>query len=321
MNIVYLTSEAVPFAKTGGLADVCGALPREVEALGNRCAVILPAFRSIYRAGVDLQTTDISFAVPMAAKKIVGARLLKSQLPGSEVTVWLIEQPQYFDRESLYGDASGDYVDNAERFAFFCRASLTAMARIGLDVDLIHCNDWQSGLVPGLLRATPALYPSVCDAATVMTIHNMAYQGQFPIDAFQWTGLDWQFCHHESFEFYGNINYLKAGIATADHVTTVSPRYSMEICTPQHGCGLDRVLSAQGRRVTGIINGIDHEIWDPQHDLKLPYRYSAENWAAGKTANKSSLQEEFGLERASEVPMIGLVGRLAEQKGWDLILP
>lgn len=321
MNIVYLTSEAVPFAKTGGLADVCGTLPREVAALGHQCSVILPAFRSVYRAGIDIETTDISFAIPMSDKKLVGARLLKSKIPDSDVTVWLIDQPQYFDRESLYGDSLGDYPDNAERFAFFCRAALATIARIGINVDVVHCNDWQSGLVPALIRATPDACPPAANAATVMTIHNMAYQGQFVADAFRWTGLDWRYFTHESFEFYGQLNFLKTGIATADDVTTVSPRYAMEICTPQHGCGLEGVLASKGGRVTGITNGIDETIWDPATDVKIPVKFDQDDWEAGKVANKRSLQLEFGLEESDDVPMIGLVGRLAEQKGWDLILP
>lgn len=283
--------------------------------------MILPAFRSIYRAGVKVETTDISFAIPMSAKKLVGGRLLKAKLPDSEVPVWLIDQPQYFDRESLYGDSRGDYPDNAERFTFFCRAALAMIERMGIDVDVLHCNDWQTGLIPALVQATPKAYPRARNAATLMTIHNMAYQGQFPAESFLWTGLQWDDFSHESFEFYGQLNFLKTGIATADHVTTVSPRYAMEICTPQHGCGLEGVLESKGGRVTGITNGIDETTWDPAADVKLPVRYGQADWQAGKVANKRSLQAEFGLEQSDDVPMIGLVGRLAEQKGWDLILP
>ncbi|MEO1530171.1 MAG: glycogen synthase GlgA, partial [Planctomycetota bacterium] len=321
MNIAYLTTEAVPFAKTGGLADVCGTLPREVANLGHRCAVILPAFRQVYRAGIEIESTDISFAIPMSRTKLVGGRLLRSKLPSCEVPVWLIDQPQYFDRDGLYGDQHGDYPDNAERFTFFCRAALAALTRIEMEVDLIHCNDWQTGLVPGLVRATPAQYAPLANAATVMTIHNMAYQGSFPADAFRWTGLDWQFFHHDSFEFYDQLNFLKAGITTADEVTTVSPRYAAEICTPEQGCGLDRVLAERRRSVVGIANGIDIDEWNPKTDVKLPARFDADSWQDGKAFNKDSLQSEFGLGTSRDTPLIGLVGRLAEQKGWDLILP
>ncbi|MEM6469781.1 MAG: glycogen synthase GlgA [Planctomycetota bacterium] len=321
MNIVYLTSEAVPFAKTGGLADVCGTLPRDVASLGHRCAVILPAFRSIFRSGVPVEATDISFAIPMMDGKLIAARLLKSRLPGSTVPVWFIDQPQYFDREGFYGDSMGDYSDNAERFAFYCRASLAAVERLGMDVDIVHCNDWQSGLVPALIKATPKSFPNCAKAATILTIHNMAYQGQFGAGAFPLTGLGWEHFLPESFEFYDHLNFLKAGIATADRVTTVSPRYAMEICTPEHGCGLDDVLRSRGLDVDGIINGIDPKIWNPAIDRHLDVNFDIEDWQTGKNANKESLQMTRGLEVNQDVPMVGLVGRLADQKGWDLILP
>lgn len=321
MNIVYLTTEAVPFAKTGGLADVCGALPSRVSALGHRAAIIMPAFRSVHRCDLEVVPTDISFAISMNPRKLVGCRLLKSRLPEGDVPVWFIDQPQYFDRESLYGTATGDYADNAERFAFFCRAAIQAMHRIGRSPDLVHCNDWQSGLVPALLSADTSSDTPLNDVATVMTIHNLAYQGQFSHQAFEWTGLDWKHFHHDSFEFYGHLNFLKTGIISADMITTVSARYSQEIRTSQHGCGLDGVLQRVADRLVGITNGIDQTIWDPATDPLLSANYDIASWRDGKRINKHSLQEQFQLEPNDEVPLIGLVGRLAEQKGWDLILP
>lgn len=321
MNIVYLTTEAVPFAKTGGLADVCGTLPTRIASLGHRAAVIMPAFRSVRESGLPIETTDCSFAVTMADRKLVGARLLKGRLPDSDVPVWFIDQPQYFDRESLYGTSAGDYRDNAERFAFFCRAAMQAIARIGWTVDMVHCNDWQSGLVPALMKALPGTHPWISRASSIITIHNLAYQGSFPPHDFQWTGLDWSHFNPEEFEFYGQLNYLKTGIVSADMITTVSPRYADEICTPEHGCGLDGVLSARADRVVGIINGIDRTVWDPTTDSKLACNYDIKTWPAGKLENKRSLQQQFDLERSDDLPLIGLVGRLAEQKGWDLILP
>jgi starch synthase len=321
LNIVYLSTEAVPFAKTGGLADVCGTLPSRVSALGHRAAVIMPAFRSVRQSELAVETTDISFAVSMGPSKLVGCRLLKGRLPEGDVPVWFIDQPQYFDRESLYGTSKEDYPDNAERFAFYCRAALQAMLRIGWSIDIVHCNDWQSGLVPALMAADSQPHPSIRNAATVMTVHNLAYQGQFPREDFQWTGLDWSHFNHKEFEFYGKLNFLKTGIVTADMVTTVSPRYSQEIRTPQHGCGLDLVLEGVADRVVGITNGIDQSTWNPLTDPKLTANYDVKSWREGKHANKTQLQEQFQLEQSNEVPLIGLVGRLAEQKGWDLILP
>ncbi|TWT65826.1 glycogen synthase GlgA [Crateriforma conspicua] len=331
MNIVYLTTEAVPFAKTGGLADVCGALPSRVAAKGHRCAIVMPAFRSIRQCGLPIETTDISFALPMGPKSLVGGRLLKSQLPGSgiagaDVPVWFIDQPKYFDRESLYGTAAGDYPDNAERFAFFCRAALAALSRIGWSLDVVHCNDWQTGLVPALMRAGQGSaghepMPWTSRTATVFTIHNLAYQGSFDADAYPFTGLDWAQFQPESFEFFGRLNFMKAGIVTADAVTTVSPRYAKEIRTPEHGRGLDEVLRGIDDRVSGIINGIDGRVWEPTTDPMIPHNYGVDDWAEGKWQNKWSLQQQFGLFEDRDLPLIGLVGRLADQKGWDLILP
>lgn len=320
MNIVYLTTEAVPFAKTGGLADVCGTLPSRVAALGHRAAVIMPAFRSV-RQMASVEPTDISFAVLMSPRKLVGCRLLTGRLSEGEVPVWFIDQPQYFDRDALYGTSTGDYPDNAERFAFFCRAALQAMLRIGWSIDIVHCNDWQSGLVPGLLRADRASYASLGRAATVLTIHNLAYQGQFPREAFAWTGLDWMHFNHHEFEYYDQLNFLKSGIVTADMITTVSPRYAKEIRTSEHGCGLDSVLRSVSDRVAGIINGIDENVWNPAADPQLTAPYDVSTWRDGKRSNKLALQQQFLLEQSDEVPLIGLVGRLAQQKGWDLVVP
>lgn len=321
VNIVYLTSEAVPFAKTGGLADVCGTLPTRVARMGHRTTVIMPAFRSVRTCGLPVESTDISFAIPMSDQKLVGCRLLKGRLPDDDVAVWLIDQPQYFDRESLYGTSAGDYPDNAERFAFFCRAAIQAIRRIGWTVDIVHCNDWQSGLVPALMACDPQPQPWMRRAASVMTIHNLAYQGQFPREAFGWTGQDWRHFNASEFEFHNHLNFLKTGIITADMVTTVSPKYAKEIRTQQHGCGLERVLQYVADRLTGITNGIDETVWDPRTDPKLEAHYDVSNWREGKSQNKRSLQQRFNLQQSSEVPMIGLVGRLAQQKGWDLIVP
>ncbi|MEM9365400.1 MAG: glycogen/starch synthase [Planctomycetota bacterium] len=353
MNIVYLSSEVVPFAKTGGLADVCGALPREVAALGHRCHVIMPAFPSTKQTSNAVQTTNMSFAVPMSPGKLVGCRVLQTQLPDSQVPVWLLDQPQYFDRPSLYGDAWGDYKDNAERFAFFSRAAIMAMELLPWPVDVVHCNDWQTGIVPALLKArSPMERPRVespsrigaaghatsseepflgrgqiatsdplANATTVLTVHNLAYQGEFPAEQFPWTGLGWDHFLPESFEFYGRLNFLKTGVVCADEITTVSPTYAKEITTSLHGCGLDPILRGRQDRLTGIINGVDNQVWNPSTDSHLFENYDVESWVSGKAANKRGLQSEVGLPIDSAVPLMGLVGRLASQKGWNMILP
>lgn len=321
MNIVYLTTEAIPFARTGGLGDVCGSLPNRVCNLGHTVSVFLPAFRSIHNAGIPVVPTDISFMIEMKPGMPVGCRLLRSELPNSGVTVWFIDQPKYFDREELYGIKSGDYQDNAERFAFFSRATIKAIQRLQIQPDIVHCNDWQSGLIPGLVRKNDRVSQYFDKTATVMTIHNLAYQGHFPAKNFEFTGLSWEHFSPNSFEFYQHLNFLKSGIICADTVTTVSPQYAAEIKTSRYGCGLEEVLKASSSRLKGIINGIDEFIWNPTSDTLLPYHYDASNWLIGKQANKQHLQNKFRLNLSDSIPLIGLVGRLADQKGWDLILP
>lgn len=319
LNIVYLTTEAVPFAKTGGLADVCGKLPSVVAAAGHHCSVIMPAFNSIRNSQMSVEQTDMSFAIEMPGDRIVGGRVLRSHLPGGVVPVYFIDQPQYFSRPSLYGDKHGDYRDNAERFIFFCRAAIEVMKRMDSPVDLIQCNDWQTALVPALVQSNHTGFPR--NTPTVLSIHNLAYQGSFPAENYEATGLPWDRFRSDSFEYYGGLNFLKTGIVTADQVCTVSPTYADEIKTPLHGCGLDPILRSLGDRVSGIINGIDTEIWNPAKDVHLVRNYDVTSWEIGKLENKLALQAEMRLPSSPDVPLIGLVGRLADQKGWDLILP
>ncbi len=321
VNIVYLATEAVPFAKTGGLADVCGTLPAKVAALGHRTMLIMPAFRNIHKSSFPIEVTDISFAISMSPQKLVGVRLLKSHLPEGNVPVYFIEQPLYFDREFLYGTSLGDYPDNAERFAFFCRAALQAITALQWEVDVVHCNDWQTGLIPAFMAAEPGAHPWIQNATSIYTIHNLAYQGQFARDAFKHTGLDWSQFRADSFEFYNHLNFMKTGIVTADAVTTVSPRYAKEICGPEQGCGLDEVLRGRADRLEGIINGIDEAVWNPEIDTKLAANYDSHFFKQGKLANKRAIQQRFGLADDDSIPLIGLVGRLASQKGWEMIVP
>lgn len=321
MKIAYLTTEAIPFARTGGLGDVCGTLPSQVCALGHEVSIFLPAFRSIHYSGLKIEPTDISFTTEIQPGVSVGCRLLESKFPNNGVKVWFIDQPKYFDREGLYGDKAGDYPDNSERFAFFCRSAIKAMQRLQLDPDIIHCNDWQTGLVPGLLKHDPDAVTCFRETASVMTIHNLAYQGHFPAVDFRFLGIGWEYFRPDAFEFYQHLNFLKAGIICADTVTTVSPSYAKEIKTPRFGCGLDGVLRSSSKKLRGIINGIDESIWNPANDSLIPHQFDASNWIRGKEANKKFLQKQFQLQINNNIPLIGLIGRLADQKGWDIILP
>ncbi len=319
MNIVFLATEAVPFAKTGGLGDVCGSLPATLAQAGHRVSLIMPAFRCIHDSGQPIEVTDITFAISIA-DRIVGARLLKSKLPGADVDVYFIDQPQYFDRQALYGDQSGDYQDNCERFAFFCRAALQVIDRVCPQVQIVHCHDWQAGLVPAYMKYRFESHPWMEQARSVFTIHNLAYQGRFWHLDMPLTGLGWDRFTAAGLEFYGSLNFLKTGILLADTITTVSPTYAQEIQSTMHGCGLDSVLRFRAERLIGITNGIDDEVWNPATDPHLAQTYDLHSWQIGKAANKSALQNEFGLAVNAELPMIGLVGRLADQKGWDLVI-
>lgn len=325
-RVFYLTTEAVPLAKTGGLADVCGALPIAVQndpESDFRCSLVMPAFASIYKSGLKIEKTDVSFAIDMGDGKLVGGRLLRSALPnpaGTPVPVWFIDQPIYFGREGLYGPPGDAYDDNAERFIFFCRAAISVLRRMVGGVDVIHCNDWQTGLIPALIDADPATSKHFENTATVLTVHNLAYQGHYPSDVFPMTGLSWDHFRSETFEYYGGMNFLKTGLVAADAITTVSERYSQEIQNRQTGCGLEAILSARKTDLHGIVNGIDPGIWDPSSDPHLVANYDVTNWKTGKAVNKAALQSELKMAVDPNVPVIGLVGRLAIQKGWDLII-
>jgi len=310
----------VPLAKTGGLGDVCGALPPALESIGCHCSAFLPAYRSALSCGLPIEPTDTFFSVPVA-EKLVSCRILKTRLPSSSVDVYLIDQPKYFDRAGLYGDGQGEFRDNCERFSFYCRATIEAIERLELRPDIVHCHDWQAGLVPAYMDARLGNYAWMEKAASVMTIHNLAYQGRFWHLDMPLTGLDWKYFNWEQLEYYGDLNLMKSGLVFADSLTTVSPSYAKEITRPEHGCGLDTILANRQSDLVGIVNGVDYQQWNPASDPHLPANFDENNWNLGKADCKSALQMELGLGRDGNVPLIGIVSRLAGQKGWDLILP
>lgn len=320
MNIVLISSEVVPFAKTGGLADVCGTLPIELERLGHQVSVFLPAYRSIWQSQRTIDITPVKLAIPVGSRTIEGG-LLRSELPNSRVPVFLVDQPAYFDRPALYGEGNEDFPDNCERYVFFCRAVLESIGSLQLQPDILHCNDWQTGLIPALYETEFRLRKGYPTAATLMTIHNLAYQGQFWHWDMELTGIDWKFFNWRQMEFYGQLNLLKTGIVFADAISTVSPRYAEEIQTAEYGCGLEGVLRHRSDSITGILNGIDVLEWDPARDPYLSARYDKNQWRQGKAACKTALQQELGLRISPTQPLVGSIGRLASQKGWALILP
>jgi len=320
VKILMVTSEAVPFAKTGGLADVCGALPAELEKLGHEVTLIMPAYRQAKSAGLPLEETGIRFDIPIGSK-IVGGTFLKSKLPGTNVPVYLVEHDDYFGRGGLYQDPSTgeDYRDNCERFVFFCRAVMEAIRLLDLQVDVIHANDWQTGLVPAYLKLEYSAVPGYEQIGTLFTIHNMAYQGVFWHWDMLLTGLDWKYFNWQQMEFFGNLNLLKTGLIFSDRLNTVSPRYAEEIQSAPLGCGLEGVLQARRDVLSGIVNGVDYREWDPAIDKHLAANYTADSVATGKAQCKAALQRQLGLPEVAGTPLVAFVGRLATQKGIDLL--
>ncbi len=318
MNILVATSEATPFAKTGGLADVCGALPAELARLGQNPTVIMPAYRETLACGQPIHPLGIELSISIGSKTVRGS-LLESQLPDSQVPVYLVRQDDYFDRDGLYTENGQDYVDNCERFVFFSRAVLEAIRLLKLKTDILHVHDWQTGLVPAYLNIEYRGVPGYETVATLMTIHNMAFQGNFWHWDMLLTGLDWKYFNWQQMEFYGNLNLMKTGLVFSDSLNTVSPRYAEEIQSAPLGCGLEGVLEQRRDVLLGIINGVDYNEWNPATDEHLPRRYAPEDARSGKAACKAALQEELSLPRSPQVPLVGFVGRLAEQKGIDFI--
>lgn len=318
MKILLAASEAVPFAKTGGLADVVGALPAELLRQGHEPVVILPAYRQALAGGFPITRTAVQFQIPIGSKSVPGA-LLRTDIPGTKIPVYLVEQPQYFDRDGLYGAGGQDYIDNCERFVFFCRAVLEAIRMLDLRIDVLHAHDWQTALLPAYLKTELSGVPCYEDIATLFTIHNLAFQGQFWHWDMLLTGLDWKYFNWHQMEFFGKLNLLKTGLVFADALNTVSPRYAEEIQASPLGCGLEGVLQQRRDVLSGILNGVDYGAWNPETDQALPTKYDVKTAAAGKAECKAALQAELGLPVDTRAPLIGFIGRLTDQKGMDLI--
>ncbi len=318
MKILLAASEAVPFSKTGGLADVCGALPAELARLGHETSLILPAHRNSWSCGLPIEPMGIDFIVPIGSKTVTG-HLLKSTLPGSDVPVYLVQQDHYFDRDDLYQADGTDYIDNCERFVFFSRAVLEAIRLLDLKVDMVHANDWQTALIPAYLALEYRGIPRYEQIASLYTVHNLAYQGNFWHWDMLLTGLDWKYFNWRQMEFHGNLNLMKTGLVFADAINTVSPTYAQEIQTPTYGCFLEGILQHRHDVLSGILNGMDAEHWNPANDPHLAATYNVDTVAKNKPLCKAALQREMGLPERADVPLVGFIGRLCEQKGVDLV--
>jgi starch synthase len=314
MRIAFVASECVPFSKTGGLADVVGALPPALAALGHDVDVYLPKYRQTRLSSA--RTLLRSVTVPFDDEYRFCSVLDGSTYAG--VKFYFIDYPPFFDREQLYGTPAGDYSDNAERFALFSRAVLEASKIFGAP-DVFHCHDWQSALVPILLRSLYAEDPAFRAVSSVFTIHNMGYQGQFPPETLPLLMLPWDLFTISKMEFYGKVNFLKGALVCADFITTVSRKYSQEIQTAEYGFGLEGVLRSRAATVTGILNGVDYSVWSPQTDTLIKAHYSPDD-LSGKLACKQDLLADFGVTTPDlRLPVIGIVSRFAAQKGFDLI--
>lgn len=313
MRVLFATSEVDPLAKSGGLADVSRALPIALKQRGIDVRILLPGYPS---AMGQLANPRIEARLrPLLG--VDNATLISGQLPGSDVPVWLVFAPSLFSRAGgLYQDDDGhDWADNGLRFAYFAHVAAEIAAGRLLDwtPDIVHANDWHAGLIPLLLANEEEDRP-----VTLFTIHNLAFQGNFPSSLLATIGVPGRHFTADGIEFYGQVSFLKAALRYSDKITTVSPTYAKEILSPELGCGLDGVLRARAQDFCGIINGIDHELWDPATDIHLPNRYSARD-ISGKRLCKVELQAEFGLEPQPDAPLIGFVSRLAHQKMADII--
>jgi starch synthase len=314
MHIAFAASECVPFSKTGGLADVVGALPRALAAAGHQISVYVPRYRQTKLK--DAETAVRSITVPFDDHYRFCSVVTGGNHSG--IHFYFVDYPPFFDREGLYGTSAGDYPDNAERYSLFSRAVLEASKILGVP-HVFHCHDWQSALIPVLLRTQYAEDPAFREVGTVFTIHNMGYQGLFSPDILPLLMLPWDLFAMSKMEFFGQVNFLKGALVYSDFITTVSRKYGQEIQTAEFGFGLEGVLRDRAATVAGILNGVDYEEWSPQTDKYTVAKYSPED-LSGKAKCKQDLLATFGISNANlKLPVIGIVSRFAAQKGFDLI--
>jgi len=312
MKILFVASEALPYVKTGGLADVIEALPRALVKLGHEIAVFLPRYRGIKVSSVTLPSLTIPQGTRLRFPAIASGGLHRG------VRYFFLDDPFYFDRDGIYGDKNHEFPDNAERYTEFSRAAIELAKQVWMP-ELIHCHDWQTAMVPVLLRTSYADDPAVREMPVVFTIHNMGYHGVFPKESMERAGIPPAVFHPAGIEFFGNVNFLKGGLVYSDYLTTVSRKYAEEIQTSEFGFGLEGVVRMKANRLVGILNGVDYSAWSPDRDTLIPVKYSAKN-LVGKRECKLALLDEFKLLKDNpNRPVLGIVSRFADQKGFDLI--
>ncbi len=316
MKILFATSEITPFSRAGGLADVSCELPLSLAGMGHQVSIVTPKYRQARNVKPPPKLLNTQLEVPISWMKKT-AQIFQSGI-SNQVTVYLIGRDDLYDREGLYGNEYGDYQDNAERFIFFSRAVLELCLALDLSPDIIHCNDWQTGLIPVYLKTLYAQTPSLQSTASLFTIHNLGYQGLFWHYDLHLTGLGWELFTPKALEFFGQLNLMKAGIVFADILNTVSPHYRKEILTPANGFGLEGVLKTRETDLYAVLNGVDYQVWDPAKDSFIAATYSPAELENKKTC-KSHLQESFHLKKKGEIPVVAIISRLLDRKGLDLV--
>jgi starch synthase len=316
MRILLASSEVHPFSKTGGLADMVGALGKALARCGHQVGIVTPLYAGIRERFPDLKRLDLALDLPLGVRRVQGE--VWSLEPFVGLVVYFVDQPEFYQRPSLYDQEGVDYPDNAERFIFLSKAVAHLALHLPWKPEILHANDWQTGFAALLLlhhrKSAGGQGPRTC-----MTIHNLAYQGIFPASQYALTNLPWEYFVPAGVEFYGKMSCLKAGIAYADVVTAVSPRYAREIMTQEFGCGLDGLLRQRQGSLFGILNGVDYDEWNTISDAYIKYHYSSSD-LGGKTENKLELQRELGLPADAGLPLFGNITRLVEQKGVDIML-
>ncbi len=317
MKILFVSSEVTPFAKTGGLADVTGSLPTVLGSMGHDVRIIMPLYKMVETGGSTIRKGRKGVEFSMEG---IRQRALLRQTNLGNIPVYLVENRDYFHRDFLYGTSAGDYPDNHRRFAFFCRAVLQLLKRMDFRPDIIHCHDWQTALVPILLKYEYKEDPFFMKTALIHTIHNLAYQGIFPKESLAEMGLGPEYFSIDRLEYFDQVNLLKGALLTADILNTVSETYCSEIMTPEMGCGLDGILHQRRDDLYGILNGIDHSVWNPATDSLIHKNYTSST-LSGKAANKKNLQQLLGLEVVADIPIISMITRLSAQKGFDILEP
>jgi starch synthase len=310
LHVAFVTSEMAPFVKTGGLADISAALPKALVRLGHRVTVLMPRYRSI-----PFPPGEFAGSVHVPVDGLPRSAGYYRTRTEAGVEVVFVEHPPFYDRPILYGE----YADNRLRFAFLARAALEYFRSRGERPSVFHAQDWQTGLVPVYLKSFYWDDPTLHRTPSVFTIHNVAYQGQFPLDTLDVLGLPWQLGTSAALEYHGSISYLKGGTVFAELVSTVSPTYAREIQGPEHGFGFEGVVRSRAADVSGILNGVDYDEWDPRHDRHVARRYSPED-TSGKAACKADLLRAYGLDERPDLPVLGITSRLVWQKGIDIVV-